>query len=201
MDYGFKWIISFNSHKNSLNWLLLLGCKYLALGPKASLNFWVILNLRSIHSFYFRIKIFSHFSSLLYVSLCLYWFIHSFIHIYLFFFFNILLIFALHYCVGFCHSSTWISHRYTYVPSLLNLPYLKWVIIVPAKSLQSSPAPCEPMDSSPPVSSVYGILQARIMEWFAMPSSKGSSCPRDVQKMCKNQVIVTLNLSTRGSFI
>ena len=24
--------------------------------------------------------------------------------------------------VGFCHTSTWISHRYTYVPSLLNLP-------------------------------------------------------------------------------
>ena len=29
---------------------------------------------------------------------------------------------ALQYCVGFCHTSTWISHRYTYVPSLLNLP-------------------------------------------------------------------------------
>ena len=27
---------------------------------------------------------------------------------------------ALQYCVGFCHTSTWISHRYTYVPSLLN---------------------------------------------------------------------------------
>ena len=29
---------------------------------------------------------------------------------------------ALQYCVGFCHLSTWISHRYTYVSSLLNLP-------------------------------------------------------------------------------
>ena len=28
---------------------------------------------------------------------------------------------------------------------------------------------------SPPGSSVYGILQARILEWVAMPSSKGSS--------------------------
>ena len=26
------------------------------------------------------------------------------------------------YCIGFCHMSTWISHRYTYVPSLLYLP-------------------------------------------------------------------------------
>ena len=31
-------------------------------------------------------------------------------------------IIALQYCVGFCHTSTWISHRYTYAPSLLNLP-------------------------------------------------------------------------------
>ena len=29
---------------------------------------------------------------------------------------------ALQYCVGFCHISTWSSHSYTYVPSLLNLP-------------------------------------------------------------------------------
>ena len=31
-------------------------------------------------------------------------------------------IIALQCCVGFCHPSTWISHRYTYVPSLLDLP-------------------------------------------------------------------------------
>ena len=30
-------------------------------------------------------------------------------------------IIALEYCAGFYHTSTWISHRYTYVPSLLNL--------------------------------------------------------------------------------
>ena len=31
-------------------------------------------------------------------------------------------IIALQYCVGFCHTAAWISHRYTYVPSLWNLP-------------------------------------------------------------------------------
>ena len=36
---------------------------------------------------------------------------------------------------------------------------------------------CDPMDSSPPGSSVHGILQARILEWVAMPSSRGSSDP------------------------
>ena len=36
---------------------------------------------------------------------------------------------------------------------------------------------CDPMDSSPPGSSVHGILQARILEWGAMPSSRGFSNP------------------------
>ena len=31
-------------------------------------------------------------------------------------------IIALQCCVGFCHTATWISHRYTHVPSLLSLP-------------------------------------------------------------------------------
>ena len=48
-----------------------------------------------------------------------------------------------------------------------------------AQSLQSCPTPCEPMDCSPPGSSVHGILQARILEWVAMPFSRESSQPRD----------------------
>ena len=48
-----------------------------------------------------------------------------------------------------------------------------------AKSLQSCPILCDPMDCSPPGSSVLGILQARILEGIAMPSSRGSSQPRD----------------------
>ena len=38
---------------------------------------------------------------------------------------------------------------------------------------------CDPMDSSPPGSSVRGILQARVLEGAAMPSSKGASRPTD----------------------
>ena len=41
-----------------------------------------------------------------------------------------------------------------------------------AKSLQLCPTLCDPMDCSPPGSSVHGILQARILEWVAMPSSR-----------------------------
>ena len=43
-----------------------------------------------------------------------------------------------------------------------------------AKSLQSYPTFCNPMDSSLPGSSVHGILQARILEWVAMPFFRGS---------------------------
>ena len=43
-----------------------------------------------------------------------------------------------------------------------------------AKSLQSCLILCDPMDSSRPGSSVHGILQARILEWVGMPSSRGS---------------------------
>ena len=38
---------------------------------------------------------------------------------------------------------------------------------------------CDPTDCSPPDSSVHGILQERILKWVAMPSSRGSSRPRD----------------------
>ena len=44
---------------------------------------------------------------------------------------------------------------------------------------QSCPTLCDPKDCSPLGSSVHGILQARVLEWGAMPSFRGSSQPRD----------------------
>ncbi|XDA86127.1 hypothetical protein R6Z07F_015879 [Ovis aries] len=44
---------------------------------------------------------------------------------------------------------------------------------------QSCPTLCNPTDCSPAGSSVHGILQARILEWVAISSSKGSPRPRD----------------------
>ena len=40
---------------------------------------------------------------------------------------------------------------------------------------QSCPTLCDPMDCSPPGSSVHVILQARILEWVAIPFYRGSS--------------------------
>ena len=43
--------------------------------------------------------------------------------------------------------------------------------------IQSCLTLCDPMDCSPPGSSVHGIFQATILEWVALPSSRGSSRP------------------------
>ena len=45
-----------------------------------------------------------------------------------------------------------------------------------AELLQSCLTLCDSMDCIPPESPVHGILQARILEWIAMPSSRGSGC-------------------------
>ena len=48
-----------------------------------------------------------------------------------------------------------------------------------AKSLQSCPTLCNPIDDSPPGSSVHGILQARVLEWGAIAfSSSDCSAPK-----------------------
>ena len=44
-------------------------------------------------------------------------------------------------------------------------------------AIQSCPALCDPMDCSPPGSSVRGILQARILEWVTILFSRGSYNP------------------------
>ena len=54
-----------------------------------------------------------------------------------------------------------------------------WIELMYAKSSRSCPTLCDPMDRSLPGSSVHGILQARILEWVAMPSARGFSWPRD----------------------
>ena len=61
----------------------------------------------------------------------------------------------------------------------------KWVLIsyqmkyATYSVAQLCPTVCNPMDCSPPASSVYGIFQARILEWVAISSSRGSAWPRD----------------------
>ena len=53
-----------------------------------------------------------------------------------------------------------------------------WGVVVVLVA-QSCLTLCDPKDCSPPGSSLHGILQARILEWVAIPFSGGSSQPRD----------------------
>ena len=52
-------------------------------------------------------------------------------------------------------------------------------LCVHAKLLQLCLTLCDPIDCSLRGSSVYGTLQARLLEWVALPSSRASSQPRD----------------------
>ena len=61
------------------------------------------------------------------------------------------------------------------------------------KSLQLCTNLCVPMDFSPPRSSVHGFLQARILEWVAIPPSRGSSWPRD-------QTHISMSSALAGEF-
>ena len=58
---------------------------------------------------------------------------------------------------------------------------------------QLCPTVCDPMDFSLPGSSVHGTLQAGILEWVAIPFSRGSSQPRDwTQVFCTTDIFSTI---------
>ena len=56
----------------------------------------------------------------------------------------------------------------------VSVKYNITVTIIP-KVAQSCLTLCDPVDCSPPGSSIHGILQARILEWVAISFSRGSS--------------------------
>ena len=72
-----------------------------------------------------------------------------------------------------------------------------------AQLLQSCPALCDPRSRSPWVSSVPGVVQARTLEWVAVPSSRGSSRPGiqpvSLRSTCiGRQVLITSSLVSPG---
>ena len=79
-------------------------------------------------------------------------------------------------------SSVQFGHLVVWSRSTPGLPvhhHLPELTATAAKSLQSCPTLCDPIDGSPPGSPVPGILQARTLEWVAISFSRGSSQPRD----------------------
>ena len=72
-------------------------------------------------------------------------------------------------------NSRWCRKQSTLLRPSCMLGQVKVKVVV----AQSCPILCDPMDCSPPGSSVCGILQARILEWVAISFSRGFSWPRD----------------------
>ena len=80
-------------------------------------------------------------------------------------------------------SSKWLTLKSTQKYSL-RLTHARRMLLV----TQSFPTLHNPMDCSPPYSSVHGIFQARILEWLTIPFSRGSSRPNIKPKSSALQV-------------
>ena len=66
---------------------------------------------------------------------------------------------------------------------------------------KSCPTLCDPMDCSPPGSSVHEIFQARILEWVAISFSRGSSQPRDWTQISCNAGRFFTNWAIREALV
>ena len=68
---------------------------------------------------------------------------------------------------------------------------IRFIAAAAAKSLQSCPTLCDPIDGSPPGSSVHGILQARILEWVAIFFSNAWKWKVKVKSLSRVRLLVT----------
>ena len=100
-----------------------------------------------------------------------------------------------------CISTICSSPEHMFLILILHQVFLKfgtletwgWIIQCAVTTLattcvyaQLCPILCDPMDCSLPDSSLHGILQARILEWVAMPFSRGSRQPRDQTQVSRS---------------
>ena len=76
------------------------------------------------------------------------------------------------------------SHTYTYM-------YMSTHAAAAAKSLQSCPTLCDPIDGSPPGSPVPGILQARTLEWGAISFSNAWKWKMKVKSLSRVRLLAT----------
>ena len=72
-----------------------------------------------------------------------------------------------------------------------NLFILRTAAAAAAKSLQSCPTLCDPIDGSPPSSPIPGILQARTLEWVAISSSNAWKWKVKVKSLSCIQLLAT----------
>ena len=77
-----------------------------------------------------------------------------------------------------------------------NISFINWGLVevefaAAAKSLQSCPTLCDPIDGSPPGSPVPGILQARTLEWVAISFSNGWKWKVKVKSLSRVRLLGT----------
>ena len=85
------------------------------------------------------------------------------------------------------------SGNNTKLVAFVNNPKVKVLVV------QSCPTLCNPMDHSPPCSSVHGIFQARILGWIAISFYRGFSQPKDRIQVYLHCGQILYCLSHRGS--
>ena len=68
---------------------------------------------------------------------------------------------------------------------------MSYAMLCYAKSLQSCPTLCDPIDGSPPGSPVPGILQARTLEWVAISFSNAWKWKEKVKSLSRVWVLAT----------
>ena len=84
--------------------------------------------------------------------------------------------------------------RTSHSPSLVELitfEFNQGAAAADAKSLQSCPTLCDPIDGSPPGSPVPGILQARTLEWVAISFSNAWKCKGKVKSLSRVRLLAT----------
>ena len=88
--------------------------------------------------------------------------------------------------VGIAFPDTWLKSILYFITLFLSLVIC---LCIHAKSLESCPTLCDPMDYSLPVSSVHEILQIRVLEWVTVLSSRGSSHTRMKPASCMSPAL------------
>ena len=93
------------------------------------------------------------------------------------------------------HVPMCLTHRYvhTFTKLLVHSTKicLESIAAAAAKSLQSCPTLCDPIDSSPPGSPVPGIFQARTLEWVAISFSNAWKWKVKVKSLSRVQLLAT----------
>ena len=93
---------------------------------------------------------------------------------------------------------SWVCVHWQLLWALCCQDAYSWNILVKVLVAQSCPTLCNPMDWSLSGFSVHGILQARILKWVAIPFSRGSFWPRDLNEGLRHCRQSLYQLGTSG---